>query len=572
MFDSVFSEIAALLLTAAVIGAIGVRLRQPLIVSFIAVGILAGPAGLGWVAAADQVDLLAKIGITLLLFVVGLKLDLHIIRTMGPVALATGLGQVIFTSVAGYFLALWLGFEPVAALYVAVALTFSSTIIIVKLLSDKREVDALHGRIAVGFLIVQDIVVVLVMIGLSAFGAGKEAGDFGFQMLMVLLKGAAFLAFIGLIMRYVLPDLLHRLASSNELLVLFAISWCVALAAIGDYLGFSKEVGAFLAGISLASNQYREAISSRLVSLRDFLLLFFFIDLGAQIDLSLLGAKIVPALVLSLFVLIGNPMIVMIIMGTMGYRKRTGFLAGLTVAQISEFSLILAAMGVSLGHIGTETMGLITLVGLVTIGLSTYMIIYSHYLYNRLARWLGLFERRVPHREQAGDDGADFQLPDAILFGLGRYGGDIAHGLCGQGWKVLGIDFAPEVVNARSKEGLSVRYGDAEDPEFLSLLPLQHAGWVISTSPERTVNLALLAALKIYDYTGRVAVRVHSAEDAKTLLRAGADVILSPFTDGAKKAVDVLITSNSAGSGVYKGDQSQPCKIKNHKDSNEKGG
>ena len=201
-----------------------------------------------------------------------------------------------------------------------------------------------------------------------------------------------------------MPNLLHRLASSNELLVLFAISWCVALAAAADYPGFSKEVGAFLAGISLASTPYREAISTRLVSLRDFLLLFFFIDLGAQIDMSLLGAKIVPALVLSLFVLIGNPLIVMIIMGTMGYRKRTGFLAGLTVAQISEFSLILAAMGVSLGHIGTETMGLITLVGLVTIGLSTYMIIYSHYLYNHFARWLGLFERRVPHREQAGDE------------------------------------------------------------------------------------------------------------------------------------------------------------------------
>jgi len=571
VFDSVFSEIAALLLTAAVIGAIGVRLRQPLIVSFIAVGILAGPAGLGWVTAADQVDLLAKIGIALLLFVVGLKLDLHIIRTMGPVALATGLGQVIFTSLVGYLLALGLGLAPISALYVAVALTFSSTIIIVKLLSDKREVDALHGRVAVGFLIVQDIVVVLVMIGLSAFGAGKETGDFGFRMLMVLLKGAAFLSFTGLIMRYVLPNLLHRLASSNELLVLFAISWAVALAAIGDYLGFSKEVGAFLAGISLASTSYRESISSRLVSLRDFLLIFFFIDLGAQLNMSLLGAKLGPALILSLFVLIGNPLIVMIIMGAMGYRKRTGFLAGLTVAQISEFSLILAAMGVSLGHIGTETMGLITLVGLVTIGVSTYMIIYSHYLYNHIARWLRLFERKVPHREQAGDDVADLQSPAAILFGLGRYGGDIAHGLCSQGWKVLGIDFDPEVVNDRTKEGLSVRYGDADDPEFLLLLPLQNTRWVISTSPERTVNLALIAALKLYEYTGKVAVRVHSTEDARTLSLAGADVILSPFTDGAKKAVDVIITSNSPGSGVYKGEQSHPYKIKNHKDSNEKG-
>ena len=174
VFSDVFTEIAVLLLVAAVIGAIGVRLRQPLIVAFIAVGILVGPSVLGWVSANDQVDLLAQLGIALLLFVVGLKLDLHIIRTMGPVALATGLGQVLFTSVIGYFIAIALGMTSVTALYVAVALTFSSTIIIVKLLSDKREVDALHGRIAIGFLIVQDIVVVLVMIGLTALG---ETGD-----------------------------------------------------------------------------------------------------------------------------------------------------------------------------------------------------------------------------------------------------------------------------------------------------------------------------------------------------------------------------------------------------------
>ena len=155
MFPDIFTEMAVLLLLAAGVGALGVRVRQPLIVAFIAVGILVGPSVLGWVSANDQIDLLAKFGITLLLFVVGLKLDLHIIRAMGSVALATGLGQVVFTSVIGYFIAVALGMTPIAALYVAVALTLSSTIIIVKLLSDKREVDTLHGRIALGFLIVQ---------------------------------------------------------------------------------------------------------------------------------------------------------------------------------------------------------------------------------------------------------------------------------------------------------------------------------------------------------------------------------------------------------------------------------
>ena len=193
---------------------------------------------------------------------------------------------------SGYGLSIGLGLEPMTALYVAVALTFSSPIIIVKLLSDKREIDSLHGRIAIGFLIVQDIVVVLTMIGLSALGTGGEGNSFAQDMLVVLLKGAALLAGIGLLMRYGLPQLLYRLARTPELMMLFAIAWGVSLAALGEALGFSKEVGGFLAGISLASTPYREAIGSRLVSIRDFLLLFFFLGLGTQLDMSHLGLQV----------------------------------------------------------------------------------------------------------------------------------------------------------------------------------------------------------------------------------------------------------------------------------------
>ncbi len=290
VFPDMFTEMAVLLLVAAAVGALGVRLRQPLIVAFIAVGILVGPSVLGWVSANDQIDLLAKFGITLLLFVVGLKLDLHIIRTMGPVALATGLGQVIFTSVVGYLIGIAFGMAPVTALYVAVALTFSSTIIIVKLLSDKREVDTLHGRIALGFLIVQDLVVVLVMIGLNALGATGEV-SLTQAAFAVLVKGAGFLLFVGLAMRYLLPRLLHMLSRSQELLVLFGIAWGWRWRRSVSMLGFSKEVGAFVAGVSLASTPYRDALGARLTSVRDFLLLFFFLDLGARLDLGLLGAR-----------------------------------------------------------------------------------------------------------------------------------------------------------------------------------------------------------------------------------------------------------------------------------------
>ncbi|NJN71286.1 MAG: sodium:proton exchanger, partial [Nitrospira sp.] len=262
-FPNVFAEVAALLLLAAGCGAIALLFRQPVIVAFIAVGILAGPAGLNWVHSADQVDLLAKLGIALLLFVVGLKLDVQLIRSMGKVALATGLGQVLFTSATGFGLCLLLGLDVVPALYVGIALTFSSTIIIVKLLSDKHEIDALHGRIAVGFLIVQDIVVVMAMIVLSAF-AGETAGAGSLGVLIsVLVTGGAFLTAVGLAMRYLLPGLLTRIAVSSELLVLFAIAWGVSLASLGDVLGFSKEIGAFVAGVSLASSPFREAHRKR---------------------------------------------------------------------------------------------------------------------------------------------------------------------------------------------------------------------------------------------------------------------------------------------------------------------
>jgi len=264
----------------------------------------------------------------------------------------------------------------ISAAYVSVALTFSSTIIIVKLLSDKKEIDSLHGQIAIGFLIVQDMAAILALIGLTTLGASvTENGPAYFVALIIVAKGLGLVGIIALLMKYVIPYLVRRLAHSLELLTLFAVAWAVFLGAGSELLGFSKEVGAFLAGVSLASTAYRDSIGARLTSLRDFLLLFFFIDLGARLDWSAVGSQLGPSLIFSLFVLIGNPLIVLIIMGLMGYRRRTSFLAGLTVAQISEFSLIVAALGLSIGHITTETVGLITLVGVVTIFISTYMIL-----------------------------------------------------------------------------------------------------------------------------------------------------------------------------------------------------
>jgi Kef-type K+ transport system membrane component KefB len=416
---SVFAEIAALLMLGAAAGFAALLLRQPLIVGLIAAGILAGPSVTGLARSDAHIELLAELGIAVLLFLVGLKLDLRLIRSLGAVSLATGLGQVGFTAAFGFLIGLALGIDALTSLYVAVALTFSSTIIIVKLLSDKREIDSLHGRIALGFLIVQDIVVVLAMVVVSALAAGSGQASALAGLARAVAGGGALLLLVGLFIRFAAAPLTVRLARSPELLAGFAIGWAALLAAVAHHVGLGKELGGLLAGVSLASTPYRDAIAARLATLRDFLLLFFFIGLGARLDLGVLGEQIGAAAVFSVFVLVGNPLIVVAIMGAMGYRRRTGFLAGLTVAQISEFSLVFMAMGVALGHVAPDSLGLVTLVGLVTIALSTYMIVHSHRLAEWCDRLLRPFERREPWRESSGAP-AEAGGAEVVVVGLGR--------------------------------------------------------------------------------------------------------------------------------------------------------
>jgi Kef-type K+ transport system membrane component KefB len=541
---TLYHELAALLALAALGGLAGVWLRQPLVLVYIVVGIALGPSALDWVKPNESIDLLAQVGVTVLLFVVGLKLDLHLVRHLGAVALATGLGQLGFTIVIGYGLALALGLAPLPALYVAVALTFSSTIIIVKLLSDKREIDSLHGRIAMGFLIVQDIAVVVAMMVIGTTGA---ATGLAATLAEIALKILAALVGIALLMRYVPPLVGRWLARSHELLLVFAVALGTSLAALGDLAGFSREIGAFLAGFALASTPYREAIAGRVAGLRDFLLLFFFVDLGAKLDLSTLGAEVPAAAAFALFVLIGNPLIVMAILGYMGYRRRTGFLAGLTVAQISEFSIVFVAMGVRLGHVGPDTLGLVTLVGVITIAASVYLILHSHALYPRLERWLGVFERRHPFREERLEHArGEPERPDVLIFGVGRYGRRLATVLAGRGVRVLGVDFDPEVVRHAGRLPFPVRFGDAEDAELLDALPLERARWAVITVPEAEVGIALARGLRRRGFAGRIALVARDEADGGRLRRAGADEVLTPFSDAADFAATRILGKEGA--------------------------
>lgn len=536
-----FYDIAGVLGLASLAGLAAVKLKQPLIVAFIGVGVAAGPDVLGWVSPGDGTDLLATLGISVLLFVVGLKLDLHLVRSTGPVALATGLGQVVFTAGVGVLMALGFGLDLTSAAYVGVALAFSSTIIVVKLLSDKRELEDLHGRVAIGVLIVQDIVVVVVLIAVNTISSGSA--DLRVELVEILAKVAALLGGIILLIRYVLPGVLRWVARSSELLVLSAVAWAACMAAVAHALGLSAEVGAFVAGVALASTPYRDAIGSRLVSLRDFLLLFFFIELGSQLQFDDVGPQLGRAVLLSAFVLVGKPLIVMAIMGALRYRKRVSFLTGLTVAQISEFSLILAALGLSLGDIDQSTVSLITAVGMITIGLSTYLIRYSQSLYDRFAPVLSVFER-APAKLRS-DEPALPELVDVVVYGRGRFGSHLVDELARQGSTVVVVDFDPHQLG---QGGPPTIYGDAEDPEFVHHLP--DARWVVSTIPHVDTNLALVHALRSRARPVSVAVTAHTEHDRARLAAAtDADLVLEPFAEAAGQ-VALLITRHARTPGA----------------------
>ncbi len=539
--ESMFVEFVKILAIAAAFGAIGMVLRQPLIISFIAAGIIAGPAVLGIIEPGPEMKLLGDIGIALLLFSVGLTLDLSNVRTMGTVALAAGIGQMMFTILFGFLLALLLRMSGMAAVYVAVSLAMSSAVIAMKVLADKREVDSLHGRVTIGALIVQDVGVIVVIVSLAAVGAvGQSNVSVPIQLARVLLNGALLVAATVVLTRWVLPKVVALLCRSAELLVLFAVAWAVAFAVFAEFAGLSREFGAFLAGIALASTQYREAIVAPLARLRDFLLVFFFIALGATLNPAILAAQASHAVVFGFFVLLGNTMIVMVIMGLMGYRSRTSFFTGTALAQTSVFSLVVASMGVSLGHITVDTLGLITLVGIVTIGVCTYVLTYSSEIYERLRPVASVFERKRPFRELAMEALPESANVEVVILGLGRFGGGIARALQLRQRDVLGVDFDPDVLSRWSACGLPVVYGDVADAEMLHHLPLENARMVVCAVPGLNTNLEALRALKRHGYRRRVAVTAHSEAEATELQAAGADLVLELFAYAAEHTAEAV--------------------------------
>lgn len=533
MAQDLFIQLSIIVVIAAALAGLARMLKQPPILGYILTGLVVGT-----LIQDGAFALFAHVGISLLLFMVGLNLNPNVIKHVGKVSLITGVGQVLFTSIIGYAIARLLGFDAIPALYLAVALTFSSTIIILKLLADKHDLDTLYGKISIGFLIVQDIIVVFILLFVSSMTQPVDTVTLLFQTITLLIVT---LSALYLISKYVLPGLLRRVARNHEYLLLFSIAWCFALAASFYAFNFSMEIGALLAGITLSMTPYRHEINSKMKPLRDFFLIIFFITLGSQTNFAAMNAYILPIILFSLFILIGNPLIVMILMGIMGYTKRNSFLAGLTVAQISEFSLILISLGVSLGHLHPDMLSIVTIIGLLTIGTSTYLILNANKIYKQLSPLLTIFER---HGKKKDEHAYNVDKYDVVLFGYNRIGYTLLKSFKKLKKKLLVIDYDPDVIKTLTDKGIPNIYRDANDEEFLEDLTFDKVDMVVSTIPTEETNHAIIKALRAQNERSIIICVSHSIDEAMRLYEAGATYILLPHFLGGTHASALIEEHN----------------------------
>ncbi len=526
--EPVFIQLAVILFAAFIVSYVARMLKQPIIIGYIVAGIIISPFLIKLGATTDVIGIFSQFGIAFLLFIVGLHLNPKVIKEIGFQSLIIGLAQIILTFALGFVVS-WqlLNFSLVASVYLGIALAFSSTIIIMKLLSDEQTLDSLYGKISIGILIIQDLVaigVLLVISSMSSGGAHIEGGA-----LRSLLGGAGLIVILFLFGFFILPKLTRSIAKSQELLFLFSICWCFLIAALFSYFGLSIEIGALVAGVILSGTPYSTEISSKIRPLRDFFLIIFFIILGLNIQISQLNAILFNAIVLSLLVIVFKPIILMYLVGRFKYTKRTNFLVGTTLAQISEFSLIILGLGVALGHITQNVLYTSILTMVITIFLSTYMILYSKEFYLKLSGFAGLFERKKVKK-----DPVQGKKYDAILFGYNRIGFGILNAMKAARKKSLVVDFNPDTITSLSKFKIPCLYGDVDDTEFLRELPLDKIKMAVSTIPDFEANFLLVEEIRLVNPDAIIIVRAHTIQDALDLYKKGASYVLTPHFLGGE--------------------------------------
>jgi Kef-type K+ transport system membrane component KefB len=549
MEAEVISSVIISVLTAAIIGYISYRLRQPVILGYIIAGIIIGPhLGLGWVTNPEAINFSSELGLIALLFMVGLELDFKKIAQSGKLiliiaviqfAVCLGLG-ILFFSIPGFK-----GDNNLAVYYLAITFTFSSTMIVVKLLYDKFELDTLPGRITLGVLVIQDIWAIL-FLAIQPNLDNPQIGIIGFSF----LKGIALVGACYLLRRYLLPAIFRKVAKNPELTVITALGWCFLVSWVsGDFLELSRAMGALIAGATLATLPYREEISDRVTSIRSFFMILFFVSLGLKITVPSMNIFLL-SLLASVFLIASRYISTFLPLYFMKKGLRVSFLVPLNLAQISEFSLVIAAIGVSYGHVDENIMTIILFTLMITFLASTYMIGYSHKLFlfsERILKKFGFKDAAVTvgEKPETGEKHAAYPI---IFLGFYKIASSLLRALEKQDAKILEkilvLDFNPDVCRELNKRGIKCLFGDLGNTGILNEAGIEKAQLVVSTIPDTilkgTSNLAILNYAKRVNPAAKVIVTAEQVLSAENLWNAGADFVILPQVEMSEKLAIIM--------------------------------
>jgi Kef-type K+ transport system membrane component KefB/voltage-gated potassium channel Kch len=542
---NIFLDLTVIIVIASVFSLIFRFFRQPEILAYILTGIAIASIPFFSHPNREFMQTLSDLGVTLLLFMVGLEIRISELMSLGKTLIISSIAQILGTFGLGFLISIIFGFNPLTCFYIATALTFSSTIIVVKLISDQREMHSLHAKFSLGILLFQDLAAIFILMFLSGFSL-ETGGLISFLNLgLIVVKAVLLFAGIIFLSRKVFPKLVEFIAKSPETLFLASLAWVFGLAAIvsSKYVGFSIEIGGFLAGIALANTLVSYQIIAKAKILRDFFIVIFFVLLGLQMSFNNIALVIFPAIILSLFVLFVKPFIVMLIFSVLGYRKRTTFLTGVALSQVSEFSLILIFLGFSLKHIDQTIVSLITLVGLITFATSTYGISHWKNLYKRIAPNLEFLERKNLKKELSFEtDGSLEEIKDhVVVVGGDQMGESIVEALEDKGKEVIVVDFDPNMIKKYMDRRVHRLFGDISDLDIQQRAKLDDAKLVISTIPDIQDNLLLLKELKHENRRAKIVAMALEGKDAKLLYKEGADYVILPHLAGGRQIAKIII-------------------------------
>ncbi len=522
-------EIGVMLIVAAILAFIVKLFKQPLIPAYILTGILIGPLLFGLIENQELILSLSEIGVAFLIFTAGLEINFKKLKQVGKAATFGGILQIAGLFTLAFFISIWLGLIGKAPIYVGLVVAFSSTMVVIKLLYDQKELNSLHGRIIIGILLIQDIAAIAALAILTT--------DFTLASIGISLGKALIFAVIAILLSKAINPVFKKAARFPELLLLTSISF-LFLFAIGSVMAsLSIVIGAFFAGVALANSDYKLEIEGKISPLRDFFAIIFFVALGMQLQV-ISNNFIILLMVLLLLVIIVKPLILMFLIRIFGYKKRTAFLTGNSLAQTSEFSLVIVTLGYSLGHISIGLFSTLILLTIVTMSLTTYFIGYERKLFTWFSWPLNIFNKiksKEEELEYIKKDGNKI-----IIFGCHRMGSLFLKEFKQTNKDIIVVDYNPEIIRALINKKIPCIYGDFVNNEVLDRIDVRNSKMIISTIPDIEDNLLLIKKTRKLNNKVLIIVVANRISEALELYKAGASYVIIPQVIGGQRAFETV--------------------------------